>query len=184
MTVLLLPFQFSDFFPHCPIALVRTSNNRLNKNYRNEHPCLLPDFREKVLSFSLLLLWACPIWPLLMFLYTYLLNIFVISECWILSSFSSFEMIMWFYPVFCHINWFCRCWTMLVSLVVTYWFYISCNYRRSILGLCNGSTQTTHVLYICNLKFSSICIKICGYFWGKWNKKKLVILIMHCNSII
>ena len=36
----------------CLIALARTSNTMLNKSGKSEHPCLVPDLRRKVFSFS------------------------------------------------------------------------------------------------------------------------------------
>ena len=36
----------------CPIAVVRTSNTMWNNSGESGHPCLIPDFSGKALSFS------------------------------------------------------------------------------------------------------------------------------------
>ena len=45
----------------CLVAVARTFNTMLNRNDRNGHPCLVPDFRGKAFSFSslsMVLLWV------------------------------------------------------------------------------------------------------------------------------
>lgn len=47
-------FLFVCLFFSCLIALARTGNIMLNKTGKNGHSCCVPEFREKVISFSLL----------------------------------------------------------------------------------------------------------------------------------
>ena len=57
------PISFSSL-----IAVIRTSKTMLNNSGKSEHPCLIPDLRGNVFSFSPLrkcLLWVCYICPLL-----------------------------------------------------------------------------------------------------------------------
>ena len=38
----------------CMIAMAQTSNTKLNSNSKSGHPCVLPDFKGKALSFFFL----------------------------------------------------------------------------------------------------------------------------------
>jgi hypothetical protein len=40
------------FISSCLIALARNSKTMLNRSGESEHPCLVPDFRGNVFSFS------------------------------------------------------------------------------------------------------------------------------------
>ena len=83
--------------------MVRASNTLLNKNGESGHPCLVPDFSGKDLSFSpLSIVFALVFHKWLLLCYApsipTLVRVFIMNGCWVLSNaFStSIEMIMWF----------------------------------------------------------------------------------------
>lgn len=101
------------------ISLPRSSNTVLNKSGKNWHLCLVPDLGGKTLSFLSLSMkfgvglsyMACIILRYVTSLPT-LLWVFIISECWILSS--AFFWLYWadhiifvfhFVDMVCHIDW-------------------------------------------------------------------------------
>ena len=110
----LVPFIYLS----CLAAVVRTSNSILNKSDRSRLSCLIPDFREKKKSFSLLnMILAVGFSYLAFIMLRYVpsiltfLGVFIISTCWILSNAFSASikimiLIVHFVNVVYHIDWF------------------------------------------------------------------------------
>ena len=152
----------------CLIVVSRTFNTKLNRSGESGHPCLVPEFREKTFSFSLLstMLAVCLsemafiILRCIPFIST-LMRTFIMNGCWILSNaiFRPIEIIVWF--LYCFLLMWCITLTDLQMLNHPYILEINPTW----------SWYMTPFIY-CWIRFADILLRIFYLYSSKilaWN---------------
>ena len=122
----------------------------LNRSGESEYPCLLPDLRGNVFSFSpLTLMLAVHLSHMAFIMLKYvpsvpiLVRVFIISRCWILSNVfsASIEMIMW-----------------LLCFILLLWFVTLIDLQTILVSL-----KMSSCIIVCNV-FNELLNSVCYYF--------------------